>query len=230
MDVWRVAPVVTAYIFVAWLGCLADDHKSGGLSDVGVLSLGAALGKNAHGVDGKATQRMCPVFVTRTVLVGFLPWIQWCRRWGLPRSCFAGCSWVAQLCGRSCCVCGRESACVWWWGYVHCGRLCAAESSTFCCGFVGRWCTQTSAGEFETCLVIPWLTYPSLNRDSLALSLIMVARPYVSEEQKRSRKPSEFEFDNTEKKQKHWERWIPMFMCLCRVNCSGGVVIVVVVY
>ena len=80
LDVWRVATVVTAYIFVAWLGCLADDYKSGGLSGVGVVSLGAALGGNAPEMDGKATQRMCPVLVTRTVIVGFFPWIQLCRR------------------------------------------------------------------------------------------------------------------------------------------------------
>ena len=80
LDVWRVARVVTARISVGVVRMFAGDDESGGLrhlqAGVGVLLLGAALGRIAPGVHGNAVQRLCRVLITRVVLVECLLWVQ----------------------------------------------------------------------------------------------------------------------------------------------------------
>ena len=43
---------------------------------VGVISSGAALGRIAYGMYGQATQRVCPVLITRVLNIGCFAWTQ----------------------------------------------------------------------------------------------------------------------------------------------------------
>ena len=87
LDVWRVAPVVTACIFVRvakifgwwwrlWRTMVSPTRRWRRL-------VGSRTRKNCSGVYLKATQQMCPLIITGIVLVGCLPWIKWCRGWRL---------------------------------------------------------------------------------------------------------------------------------------------------